>query len=142
MTTIGFDREAALAEIRKYLDTAPIAKEIGDVLKLDWKTACLPSNIVKTARELWEVGEATVAAVEVFKDNWSVKHGGQNITGEEAADLAISVLDAWVVWYGWGASIIEAMDAKLLRLIIEFALRGRRGVVWLSQAKAILGLVV
>ena len=85
-------------------------------------------------RNVVSLVNAVISAVERTKSEF------EGIPGLMAAAVAVDILDDAITFTGPVGRLVELVDAPLLKLLVNMVLGDRHGIIWVEEARSILGL--
>jgi len=143
---ITVDKEAFLAEVKKYFDISPVTKEWQDVKKLSWPNALVPPQLWDTIKEITDLVKVTCAAVEIAKQKVIKEHDpdgskGAKFDREVALGAAVSIVASLIKFNGIVGSVMNKLWLPLINIMISMYVNGQ-GASWATVAFQILQIAL
>jgi len=76
---------------------------------------------------------AVISAVELAKSEF------EGVSGSMAAAVAVDILDDTITFTGHVGRLVDLVDTPFLKLVVNMVLGDRHGIIWVEEARSILG---
>ena len=86
-------------------------------------------------RNVVSLVNAVISAVELAKSEF------ESVPGPMAASVVVDVLDDAITFTGPVGRLVELVDAPFLKLLVNMVLGDRHGIIWVEEARLILGMM-
>ena len=142
---ITVDRAAFLAEVNKYLDLSPVAKDWAQLKTLKWPAAITPPALWTNIALLEDMFSVVTAAVEVAKQKIIAENDPDGSKGAKfdnsiALATAVEILFSGIKFNGFVGSLISKAWKPFLNLLVSIYVDGLPAGDWLQIALTILKL--
>ena len=140
---VTVDKDAFLAEVKKYMDISPVVAEWKDVVNLKWPAALVPPQLWDTIKQIQDVIAVATAAVEVAKQNILKEQDPDGSKGlkfdkEVALHAAVQIVSSYIKFNGVIGSILNKIWLPLVNVLISIYVNQQPLGDWLAIALKIL----